>query len=125
LKYGLLVELEVLRAYAAGERVNDIAARFGAVSRTTAIGTAQHVHDFRILNCMRDSTTTIRVSPGTRDAVRDLADTDGLTLDEEIQRLTRAERQRRLGAALAADPDEYDSAWLSATADSVVVNAPG
>jgi hypothetical protein len=74
---------------------------------------------------MRDSTTTIRVSLGTRDAVRDLADADGLTLDEEIQRLTRAERQRRLGAALAADPDEHDSAWLSATADSVVVNAPG
>ena len=72
---------------------------------------------------MRES-TTIRVSSKTRDAVRELAEEDNLNLDEEIKRLTRAERQRRLGAALTIEPDAHDTAWLAATADSVQVHAP-
>ena len=61
---------------------------------------------------MRD-TTTIRVSPGNRDALRRLAESDGVTLDEEIARLLRAERQRRIGTALSAvEPTDGDKAWL-------------
>ena len=52
---------------------------------------------------MRES-TTIRVAPSTRDALRRLADSDGVNMDEAIARLLRAERQRRMGAALAATP---------------------
>ena len=58
-------------------------------------------------------TTTIRVSPGNRDALRQLADFDGVTLDEEIARLLRAERQRRMGGQLgAAELTGSDRAWL-------------
>ncbi len=61
---------------------------------------------------MRES-TTIRVTPGNRDALRRLADSDGLTLDEEIARLLRAERQRRMGVALAgAELTDSDRAWV-------------
>ena len=63
----------------------------------------------------------MRVARETRDAVRDLADQDGVTLDEEIQRLARAERQRRLGAALASDHlDDEDRSWLDLGASTVM-----
>ena len=72
---------------------------------------------------MRDS-TTVRVSTNTRDALRDLANHDGLTMDEEIQRLARAERQRRLGASLAEHlPDDDEQTWLSISAETVTANA--
>ena len=64
-------------------------------------------------------TTTVRVSRSTRDAVRSLAEADGLSLDEEIQRLTRAERQRRIGQALAAPIDEADQSWLELAAATI------
>jgi hypothetical protein len=61
---------------------------------------------------MRDS-TTVRVSRDTRNTLRDLADVDGVTLDEEIARLVRAERQRRIGRALAEHPPtDEEQAWL-------------
>ena len=62
---------------------------------------------------MRES-TTIRVSPETRDALRDLAEGDGITLDTELARLLRAERQRRMGAALAQEPSDDYKTWLDA-----------
>jgi aldose 1-epimerase len=59
------------------------------------------------------SSTSVRVCVGTRDAIRALAVADGVTLDEEISRLARAERQRRIGEALSVDRlDEHDRAWL-------------
>ncbi len=59
------------------------------------------------------NTTTVRVSRPTRDNLRDLADDDGVTLDEEVNRLVRAERQRRIGQALSVRQlDEEDSSWL-------------
>lgn len=74
---------------------------------------------------MQDS-TTVRVSLGTRDAVRNLAKDDGLTLDEEIKLLARAERQRRIGRALAAVAHDDDSSgWLDLGADTVSTNASG
>lgn len=52
---------------------------------------------------MQDS-TTVRVSIETRNEIRQLADADGLTIDQELRALARAERQRRMGAALANTP---------------------
>jgi hypothetical protein len=61
---------------------------------------------------MQDS-TSIRVSRSTRDLLRELADGDGLTLDDEIRLLARAERQRRIGRALAsADLTSDETRWL-------------
>lgn len=61
---------------------------------------------------MPDS-TTVRVSRGTRDHLRNLANDDNVTLDEEITRLVRAERQRRIGQALSTNqPDAGARAWL-------------
>lgn len=57
----------------------------------------------------------MRVTTRTRDGLRRLADSDGVTLDEAIARLVRAERQRRLGEALAAAPlNDDDRAWIDA-----------
>ena len=47
------------------------------------------------------STTTIAISPETRDALRGLAAERGDTMDSLITRLLRDERARRMGAALA------------------------
>jgi hypothetical protein len=57
-------------------------------------------------------TSTIRVSLGTRAALRALAKADGATLDETIVRLLRAERQRRMGAALAGELPPDDTSWI-------------
>jgi hypothetical protein len=65
-------------------------------------------------------TTTIKVSVRTRDALRQLADLDGLTLDAELDRLIRRERRRVMGAQMAAVPlDEEDRAALDASAADV------
>lgn len=46
--------------------------------------------------------TTIRVSKAVRDEIGALAAADNVTLDEMLRQLARAERQRRIGAELAA-----------------------
>jgi hypothetical protein len=46
--------------------------------------------------------TTIRVSRAVRDEINALAAIEHVTLDEMLRRLARAERQRRIGAELAA-----------------------
>lgn len=57
--------------------------------------------------------TTIRVSLPTRDNLRQLAKDDGVTLDQEVARLVRAERQRRIGHVLATSrPDAEERSWL-------------
>lgn len=50
---------------------------------------------------MRDS-TTIKVSVRTRDALRQLADREGLTLDAQLEKLIRRERRRIMGAQLSS-----------------------
>jgi hypothetical protein len=47
------------------------------------------------------STTTIAISPATRDALRGLAAEQGDTMDSLLRRLLRNERARRMGLALA------------------------
>ncbi len=72
---------------------------------------------------MRES-TTIRVATETRDGLRRLAEAEGETLDEALARLVRAERQRRMGEALAqADLDEDETAWLDLGLEAVNDNA--
>lgn len=64
--------------------------------------------------------TTIKVSVSTRDALRQLADREGLTLDAQLDRLVRRERRRTIGAQLASSPlDPAEVAVLSASAVDV------
>jgi hypothetical protein len=63
------------------------------------------------------SSTTVRVDVATRDAVKAIAEADGVTLDVAIRRLVRAERQRRMGAALAGA--DADAAWLDVVASEL------
>ncbi len=51
------------------------------------------------------STTTIAVSPETREALRGLAAERGDTMDSLLKRLLREERARRFGVALAERRD--------------------
>lgn len=52
--------------------------------------------------------------------MRHLADDDGVTLDDEIIRLVRAERQRRIGQALSAsEPDTEEQTWIGIGAEAV------
>jgi len=64
-------------------------------------------------------TTTLKVSRSTRDAVKRLAEADGLTIDAEVALLARRERQRRMGDALATwEPDADETAWLDLAVDA-------
>lgn len=63
------------------------------------------------------ASTTVRVDVATRDAIKAIAEADGVTIDVAICRLARAERQRRMGAALAAV--DSDTAWLDVVAMEV------
>ena len=64
--------------------------------------------------------TTIKVSVQTRDALRELADREGLTLDAQIAKLVRRERRRIIGVQLASAPlDAEDEAVLDASASDV------
>ena len=72
-----------------------------------------------ILADMPDS-TTIKVSVQTRDALRQLADLEGLTLNAQIERMIRQERRRTIGAQLASTPLNADEiAILNASAHDV------
>ena len=72
-----------------------------------------------ILQSMPDS-TTIKVSARTRDALRELADREGLTFDAQIEKLVRRERRRIIGAQLASAPlDVSDEAVLDASVSDV------
>ena len=64
--------------------------------------------------------TTIKVSVRTRDALRQLADREGLTFDAQIEKLVRRERRRIIGAQLASVPlDAGAEAVLDASASDV------
>jgi len=76
-------------------------------------------YERRILTSMPKS-TTIKVSVSTRDALRQLAERDGLTLDAQLDRLVRRERRRTIGAQLASSPLDTDEvAMLDASAIDV------
>ncbi|MCY4631975.1 MAG: hypothetical protein OXE75_13995 [bacterium] len=68
---------------------------------------------------MRDL-TTIKVSVRTRDALRQLAEREGLTFDAQIEKLIRREKRRIIGAQLASAPlDSDDKAVLDASASDI------
>ena len=68
---------------------------------------------------MSDS-TTIKVSLRTRDALRQLAETEGLTLGAQIDTMIRRERRRIIGSQLAsAAPGDDEMAVLDASASDV------
>ncbi|MDQ3642050.1 MAG: hypothetical protein M3450_11470 [Actinomycetota bacterium] len=62
----------------------------------------------------------------TRGHLRKLADDEGVTLDEEVARLVRAERQRRTGQ-MPASPNRTpkERPWLNIGADVVGNDAAG
>ncbi len=65
-------------------------------------------------------TTTIKVSKATRDALRRLAERDGLTMDAELDKLIRRERRRSMGRQLAGGAlDDGDRSVLDAGAADV------
>ena len=64
--------------------------------------------------------TTIKVSVQTRDALRQLAERDGVTLDAQLDKLIRRERRRIIGAQLSSAPlDDDDLTVLDASASDV------
>ena len=64
--------------------------------------------------------TTIKVSVRTRNALRQLAERDGLTLDAQLEQLIRRERRRIIGAQIASAPlDDEDIAVMDASASDV------
>ena len=70
--------------------------------------------------CGMPDSTTIKVSVRNRDALRQLADREGLTFDAQLDRMIRRERRRIIGAQLASAPlDADDEAVLDASAGDV------
>ncbi len=57
----------------------------------------------------------MRVRVDTRDQIKALAETDGISMEEEIRRLARQERQRRMGIELSTD--------VSTAAEQAVLDA--
>ena len=73
---------------------------------------------------MPDS-TTIKVSVRTRDALRLLADREGLTFDAQLEKMIRRERRRIIGAQLAGAPLDADDEVVLDAAASDVADASG
>ena len=64
--------------------------------------------------------TTVKVSMATRDELKSIADREGITLDAALRRLLRYERQRQMGADLAARLiTEEDSSWIAGSSSAV------
>jgi hypothetical protein len=84
-------------------------------------GAASPILDrFGILICMTAGTTTIKVSTRTRDALRQLADRDGRTMDAQLDALISRERRRIIGSQIASEPpDGADVMVLDASATDV------
>lgn len=65
-------------------------------------------------------TTTIKVSIRTRDALRDLANREGRTLDSQLEQLIRRERRRTMGCELSEGGlSDEDRKLLDASASDV------
>ncbi len=67
--------------------------------------------------------TTVKVSVTTRDELKAIAEREGLTLDGALQRLLRTERQRQMGADLAARSHSEDDVRLIAGMSAAVGRA--
>ena len=69
--------------------------------------------------------TTIKVSVRTRDALRQLADREGLTFDAQLEKMIRRERRRIMGAQLASAPLDFDDEAVLDASASDVADASG
>lgn len=67
----------------------------------------------------------MRVSKAVRDEIGALAAAENVTLDEMLRRLARAERQRRIGAELAAHAPTNNERAIIAVALSTVEHHAG
>ena len=56
--------------------------------------------------------TTIKVSTDTARLLRDVAESEGTTLDKALRLLLRRERQRQLGDAASRPLSDSDEVWL-------------
>jgi hypothetical protein len=64
--------------------------------------------------------TTVKVSVGTRDALKRLAERQGLTMDAQLEEMIRRERRRQIGQQLASGHlDETDRLVLDASVGDV------
>ena len=71
---------------------------------------------------MRMPDTTVKVSPRNRDRLRQIAEAEGLTMDEALALLLRRHRQRQIGEELRdSQPDAADEAVMATGADTVVL----
>lgn len=75
--------------------------------------------------CGVPEVTTIKVSTRTRDALRQLAERDGLTLDAQLDVLIRRERRRVIGLQLASAPLGRDERGVLDASASDVADACG
>jgi hypothetical protein len=73
----------------------------------------------RRLISMQSQSTTMRVDRSTRDLIKSLAAADGIPMDEEVKRLARTERQRRMGAQQSAPLSDEDRVVIEAGIDTV------
>lgn len=69
--------------------------------------------------------TSVRLDVATRDALRALADSDNLTMAEEIALLIRRDRQRRLGEYLATVSDDAEEQQWAEVSISSLRDAQG
>lgn len=69
--------------------------------------------------------TTVKVSVRTRDALRQLADREGITLDAQIEKMIRRERRRVMGEQLASVPPDVDDARVLDASAGDVADAIG
>jgi hypothetical protein len=80
------------------------------------------VYLFGMLTGMPDL-TTIKVSVQTRDALRRLADRDGVTLDAQLVKMIQRERRRIMGAQLSGTPLADDDVMVLDASASDVADA--
>jgi hypothetical protein len=67
--------------------------------------------------------TTIKVSVQTRDALRRLADRDGVTLDAQLVKMIQRERRRIMGSQLSGSPLADDDVMVLDASASDVADA--
>ncbi len=70
-----------------------------------------------------NTSTTVKVSKRTRDALRQLADREGITLDAQIEKMIRRERRRIMGEQLSSTPLAVDELLVLDASASDVADA--
>ncbi len=69
--------------------------------------------------------TTIKVSKRTRDALRELAQREGLTLEQQLEQLLATQRRRLIGSQLASERIDSDNWQMLEASAADVADASG